>query len=710
MRGSWLLAVTFLAACSGGNSPLVTTSGTSGASATSGPSSSTTGGLSSTGSTSSSTGTTTSGASTSSTGTSTGSTSSGTTSGTTTGGAPTPPYQGFDSGTRPEPSIDVDAGCSALFPYFFAGDPFGAQCVQCRTDADCPSGLFCSPEQSGFPFVCAPCSEDAGVSYGCPAGQVCFFGDAPPVCTTDCRDGGKSCVPGICDPDTGFCNAGVCKQNSDCIVNGNGICITTYDYCAPCLPDGGGCSGPNDLCDTFGCTPNCLDSGIKCQPTFNCASSGLCVYGCQSDSDCDPVYLPFCDHNTNPPTCGGCHDAADCPGSMPGCATPITCSANCPYVCGQCAGDGDCPVGLHCANNGCRCETSAECQSALPDEPICIGLEDDGGSTLGACACLTSADCAIGQVCETRPPYQVSVLASQGNQFFGGACIASCTGGDAGYCATARIPGAEVCNSSSGYCVPCLSDSDCTINASQPIETPNCVPYPDGLAPPPESMGSPLATGGGQCGCTSTASCDDGLTCNEFSSPGACQAPCTFVDGVDSCLFFSTAFCNTFTGLCQQCLRDFDCTNLSSTMNALPTTTCATDGECVQCTDPSQCPANLPGCSTQSTDSSGYIPQGTCGFCGSVADCPADAGLVCARFKGYSSTQCLSACLPGDDAGMGSLSDAGPPCPASLPYCVQWALAQPDAGFWCGECRNDSDCASGQLCCDNFCRSNGFCP
>jgi hypothetical protein len=701
---------------SGGGTSAVTSTSASTSTSTSASTESST--SSSTGSSSSgATGTGTSGSGTSG---SSGSTSStGTTSGTTGG----PPYQGFDAGPRPEPPIDVDAGCSAVFPYFLQ-TTFGSLCVQCRTDSDCGSGLFCTPEQAAIPFICAPCRDDGGVTIGCPAGLVCLLQIAdglPPQCVADCRDGGISCVPGLCEPDSGLCIAGACLDVDDCFLgDGGGICNTLSEsscqgcgVCQPCFPDGGGCTQPNDICDLAngGCVPNCLDSGIKCQPTFMCTSAGTCAYGCQSDNDCDPVHLPFCQKDITPPTCGQCRGAADCPGWMPGCTNALTCP-NCANLCGQCDSQNACPAGLHCGFDifRCGCTSTAECQAALPNEPVCIGLEDDGGSPLGACACLTSADCATGQVCETRLPYQVRTYDLQGNPFFGGACIANCTDAGETSCASALIPGSTVCNSATGYCVPCVGDSDCAVNASQPITRPNCVPYLDGGAPPSNFVGPTLATGGGQCGCTSTASCDEGLTCADPSTPGACQAPCTFVDGLDSCLQSSHAFCDTFTGLCQECLRDFDCTNISGAPNNLAFSSCAPDGVCVQCTDSSQCPANLPGCSSGPPDPFNYIPQGTCGFCKSSADCPSNGGLVCARFKEHGGTQCLSPCLLGDDAGMGSVSDAGAACPAALPYCVQAAFARSDAGSWCGECRGDGDCDAGQLCCNNFCLTGFYCP
>jgi len=272
-----------------------------------------------------------------------------------------------------------------------------------------------------------------------------------------------------------------------------------------------------------------------------------------------------------------------------------------------------------------------------------------------------------------------------------GACIASCTGAAADYCADQFGTANPVCNPATGFCVPCLQDGDCTANASQPLLRPSCIPFADGGA---VVFDQPFVlTGGGQCGCSDTAACDDGLTCADPSGPGECISPCTFSDGIDSCL--GQNFCNTFAGLCQQCLDDHDCIDVDDSITGgFPAPICNAAGNCVECLDASHCPADRPGCGL-----------GVCGFCSSVADCPPDAGFVCAEpvNDDFGHRQCMLPCVAGDDAGLGSVSDAGPACPASLPFCVGLAG---DAGSACGECRGieSGDCNKEDTnCCGTFC-------
>ncbi len=306
-------------------------------------------------------------------------------------------------------------------------------------------------------------------------------------------------------------------------------------------------------------------------------------------------------------------------------------------------------------------------------------------------AAARSADCGAGLICDLRLGETVS--GSRGILFpavGGGACVASCNGQSSDYCQS-QFPQTPVCNPETGYCVPCVQDSDCTANASQPLSTPSCVDYPNG-EPAPWLYPS-FATGGGRCGCRATSDCDDGRTCQDPSDAGECVPPCTYVEGVDSCIFSFDSydlFCNTFTGLCQECLDSYDCTGFGAPI--------CSQGTCVECMNASQCPADRPGC--------GF---GTCGDCNTVADCPADGGFTCATYdESDAHTRCLLPCVAGDDAGLGTVSDAGPPCPAASPFCTTSDQGQ----SWCSECRYEQgDCADNYNCCGNFCGGyGGLCP
>jgi hypothetical protein len=144
----------------------------------------------------------------------------------------------------------------------------------------------------------------------------------------------------------------------------------------------------------------------------------------------------------------------------------------------------------------------------------------------------------------------------------GGACIAPCA--STADCAL-DFPGlAYVCNANTGYCVPCNGDQDCT--TPQPTLTPTCILLGDAGFP---GTSPALLTGGGVCGCDEISQCNAGYTCVSGGLAGVCAPPCTYAGGLDSCLLsdflfgncpqYITPYCNTFTGVCQQCLDDYDC-------------------------------------------------------------------------------------------------------------------------------------------------------
>jgi hypothetical protein len=294
----------------------------------------------------------------------------------------------------------------------------------------------------------------------------------------------------------------------------------------------------------------------------------------------------------------------------------------------------------------------------------------------------------------------------------GGACIPSCNTTDT-VCATAGItvvpnlfsscgnsvPENNVCDTTTGYCVPCGADPDCQSSA-EPKSTPACAPFAGGINP----FAAGLVTGGGLCGCTQTSQCDDGLACGNAGLYGRCAQACTYVNGVDSCNgsqrfcpdFANTPYCNTFTGGCQGCLSDHECIGSVRSVggffgNTVPTPFCDPAATtCVQCTSATQCPDYAPNCT-----------HGFCGFCQSNADCPS-GGWQCLNSLG--SNQCEIPCVPNS---LEMPTDAGNSCPAALPFCANIRPC-----FFCGEtskcaqCRPDfpADCPTGQSC-----SSEGIC-
>ena len=600
-------------------------SGTTGASSSAGT---TSGGLTSasgTSGTTSGTGTgTTAGSSTGG-----GDTSSSSTSGTSSGGTSVlGPYVGFDAGPPWEPTVDLDAGCTAARPL---DDPRSSRCVECLQTSDCPFGLVCDTSVDS----CQACSS--ADNSGCGPGEVCArLGVSYDIagysgCVPNCLDAG----PGLCDPGfclfTGLCSGQSCLIDSNCRVDGGGgVCDRANGYkCVACFSDGGGCPQPGDLCNTqlgFAyCQQPCNKAPQNCHKGTFCTLSGLCAKGCADASDCSAP-TTVCSPTLN--ACVECVTAADCPAYAPGCG------AN--ELCGTCSQDSDCGY-LHCDAGHCTCYSDSECAAnesttpGAPTAPTCIGLD---GGIVGwpVCGCISSDVCKPNSVCEGRSPYS-RVVSSDDGKTFGGVCIGICNMRGGTNCRTAGITGGPnapvpdlICEAVTGYCVQCII-GDCFL-----AEAPSCLRFGNGGLNNVEFGGQPTATGGGICGCPDTSSCSNNEACGSvpgWSGP-ECQTACSISGGPDACTSGgytaqSRPFCDTWTGLCRACLSDYSCTGTDSSWNGAATTACELDsGSCVQCTDPSGCPGNLPGCSS--------APEtfGSCGFCATAGDCPVDAAATSA--------------------------------------------------------------------------------
>ncbi len=679
-----------------------------GGSGTSGSASSGGGGTSGT----AASGTGTSGSSTGAT-TTGGSTGALTTSGGSSGGVmPAGPYVGYDAGPATGPVVDVAAGCTAARPIYLA---HSAQCVQCLTDADCSNGLVCDLSSNS----CEVCS--LFTNEGCPSGQVCDHGGpgASPTCIPPCADAGPTaCNPGVCrvfTADGGSyseCDHSTCGTDSDCLVDGGGVCNlndSSNRQCMACRSDGGGCTTPGDVCNTNSwipyCQPSCRTDAGACPVNSSCSANGLCAPGCVTSQNCGGS-TPACDNHPGENYCVACFTSPDCPDYAPGCVSY--------YECGYCAGDGACN-GQHCSEGVCSCESDSECPA---DAPTCIGLDAGGLSGLPPlCGCTDSSQCQTGYVCETRNGNFVRNIAGSGGNGpysgVGGICLSACNQPGGTDCANMAIgigtPYQSLqCNQSTGYCVQCQQDSDC------PTDKPNCLLFANGLDG--LQSGVAIATGGGVCGCSGTAACVNDEICvtpaAPLDGPPTCQAACTVGGGPNACSSSGAApFCDSWTGLCVGCLGDYDCTGALSAFNNVSANSCDTTRDvCIQCRQPSDCPARLPGCSTA------LETEGTCGYCQTTNDCPAGMGYQCTSVPVIGGA-CVVPCTPGDDAGLGTVSDAGLPCPTAQPYCTLVFNGDPvDGGyqFLCSECLSVDDssfdtngtCDSG-FCAGTFCIPSG---
>jgi hypothetical protein len=598
-----------------------------------------------------------------------------------------PPYQGYDGGPPVEPPIDVDAGCWVALPY---ADPNHVRsCVQCTQDSQCGYPVpHCVTDTSRHEYgFCVQCTQDAhcadptpycelddwhsnngGLCVACSAAHsgVCDAGYACntslDVCQFDCLTDAGDCGLGYYCAYYGACVAG-CLDAGDCPTS-TPFC-TSNGVCVPCLFGGDAGCDPDKVCradDT--CVPDCrLDAGL-CPldftgPGFYCETdSGLCLTGCQANSDCQlgrRCVIPF-------PgvvgTCVDCLSAADC-------AAFAGCNGN---SCGSCSQQSDCPAGLTCTYGLCTCASDSDCQNQ--DTPNCI----DAGY-VNLCGCSSTDACPLGTVCDPRASMGYYLFPHSGpfsNQPYVSYCVTVCGVEGGTDCSTTVY---QTCDVDSGYCVGCTDDSHC-----QDPSQPHCVPFADAGY----DAGIPY---GGICGCTDSSQCNDGTVCDLLavgflSQPapgvGECIAPCQRDAGYapDTCPPQGAGYyCDTFNGVCYPCLDDYDCTGTNYGWGP-DSNICIQDYGCVQCLDFTYCPADLPGCSASTY---------SCGYCDTVADCPPDAGFVyqCSPAFFESQLECVVACTADGGASQ---------CPTARPFC------DVDGGGFCAECLTDSDCAKG--CCD----------
>jgi hypothetical protein len=631
-----------------------------------------------------------------------------------------------------------------------SGDSLNDTCVQCSATAGCDAGQVCD--------------------LAIPNGDG-WIGNN--TCRSDCRSNPASCSPGYCEGDSGVCYDGWgggnfitctlqygwtnyymgassislawCKSDSDCIVDGGGACYKNvtdiwplnytnsynhqnytngFGYCVECTIDGGGCASSADVCQPVSCLTGfsngvsgscvncfldggacgrgmyCLDAGSVVGPDGGALLAGICLIGCLTDGDCGGVQ-PVCVGGA----CVQCATNIDCPDWTPGCSAANHCDSCSPHFVGSCPGSTACDTS-QCGNGKCVCYQDSDCPL---DVPKCVGTNSDAG-TGGNCACTDSSQCPNGYVCDSRGPYGVT---SGCGAVVGGACIAACAGDTdcSMFAATYPFNQDLACNTTTGYCVACVANLDCTAGTSptQPYVTPSCLSFPDGGDP----QSSPTVyTGGGQCGCNDTSQCNGGYVC----SGGKCAPPCAYDNGYDSCET-SGAHCNTYTGLCQQCQSDIDCANIGVCV----------DGGCVACRTGDDClwqvefgvggSASNTACVINLYPLNGQlVSEPNCqSACTDSSECPTDGGWACFAVHPGDTPTCNLVCVVGDDAGLGTIADGGQPCPSILPLC---ASASTDGSAWtldagvgvCSLCLGPSDgehCDAGA--CGLYCGATATC-
>ncbi|MBV9945849.1 MAG: hypothetical protein JOZ69_03275 [Myxococcales bacterium] len=234
-------------------------------------------------------------------------------------------------------------------PVLCTGPGVPAGCVQCITDANCPT-------------TAPRCLN--GACVGCVTNSDCGTGSTPScypathTCRASCvSDGGPVCAgqTNLCDTTTGACVG--CRTNADC-PTAQPVCSATSKLCVQCETDAN-CSGTTARCDTA------VNTCVACLGNPDCTSQPApvchqathrCVAGCVSNAQCTDAGAMACDLANN--TCVECVDDSTCSGATP--------------LCNQ-------------ANGGAMAHRCVECLPAAAD----AGIQGcDGGSASNTCAAV----------------------------------------------------------------------------------------------------------------------------------------------------------------------------------------------------------------------------------------------------------------------------------------------------------------------------------
>lgn len=232
------------------------------------------------------------------------------------------------------------------------------QCVQCREDGHCPTGLLCAGQR------CVP---------GCSATQAC--------------PSGAACCEGACvDRETDPSNCGACGTVC-AVTHGAPGCSAGRCTVAACADGFGDCDGAA----TNGCEADVTTTAAHCgtcatvcpTPANGTAScnAGACDFTCSAGfHGCDAA----CASDTAVSSCG-----ARC---TP-CAAPAHATATCDgAACGFMCDDGFVPSGASCVP---RCTLPIRRSLALPTDSVMESFESDSGAGAPPPACRMFSDLSL---------------------------------------------------------------------------------------------------------------------------------------------------------------------------------------------------------------------------------------------------------------------------------------------------------------------------
>ncbi len=369
------------------------------------------------------------------------------------------------------------------------GNPRTNVCINNDCE-DCRNNSDCSGHPDGNYCDGDNCVECINDNH-CPGSSVCINRQC-----RECRDNGD------CD-DGNNCTNDVCQFNNTCSFPNacpGQECVSTTGVCVDCLNNG-------DCNDGDNCTDNICNVGsgtcsfpAKCQMDEICLGNGSCVE-CTNNNHCDDS-----DNCTN----NICNNNS--------CTFPAKCQMD-----EVCQADGSC---VECVNDG-QCAGSSVCENNQ-----CVECRNDG-------QCAGSSVCENNQCVECRNAAQCN----DGNNCTNDVCTNnSCSNPDA-------CPG-QACITTTGQCVACINNGDCSGNPAGNIcDNNQCVE------------------------CVGNGDCNDGNNCtNDVCSNNSCSNP-------DAC---PGEECIAATGQCVECINNNDC-------NGNPAGNFCDNNQCVECINNGDC-------------------------------------------------------------------------------------------------------------------------
>jgi hypothetical protein len=286
---------------------------------------------------------------------------------------------------------------------------------------------------------------------------------------------------------------------------------------------------------------------------------------------------------------------------------------------GNCAKDEQCPAGWKCGKDKNDQETFYRCFCAGPSCPD-AGLAVDGpiaDGTDGGPRCSKSGDCPAGRpVCGPTGTcvecLEATACKEPGKPF----CVANaCVGCQAAGAGACKAPTAT-CDATSGRCVECTGDNQCTADPYRPFCVANVCSGCGNKEPAActaRNAGKPVCGPGGDC-----VECSEAAHCKDPSKAFCVGSICV------GCRAVNAAACRPPTGACD-----------------------AASGKCVECTADTHCihDGNRPFCVAQACVGCGKAaaqacaakdsmkpacsPAGPCVECNTSGDCGTPGKPIC---------------------------------------------------------------------------------